>query len=152
MAYSQSLKDQIGARVRYRRKRLKISALVLAARANVHRNTVSRIEWGESASIDSLWRICKVLGISLDSLCEGWDGQSLLCSSTNRGSDVLYPVRVGMGLQRSGTAPMQETGSGSAAAGSNSVGETGEQTSPRRKEVQSVSPASFLAYLRSRVS
>jgi transcriptional regulator with XRE-family HTH domain len=144
MAYSQTLKDQIGARVRFRRKRLKISAQKLAERANLHRNTVSRIEWGEHASIDSLWHICKVLGISLDSLCEGWDGEKLL-SSPNRGSDVLYPVRIGLGSQRSQSAGMPTQTS--AAAGSSSGGFDGS----RRKEVQKEVPAT-VPYSRARLA
>lgn len=121
MAYrlSDELKLQIGSRIRERRKKLKWSACKVAELSGIHRNTISRVEQGESVSIESLCSIALALELSLDNIVAGWslNAQKRLLSSANRGPDVLYPVQSGMGSQRPGAAPMQ-TEMRSEAAGS----------------------------------
>jgi len=107
-----------------RREHLGIPASSLASRANVHRNTVSRIESGESVSIESLWKICKVLNITIDSLLEE-SSQPFKSDATQlkfrfkrkyekrmlrdsaRRSDVLPSLQHDLGFERSRSARLQ---------------------------------------------
>lgn len=115
--------QRLGLRILESRQARKMTALQLAALAGVHRNTISRIEAGECQPLlENLWRICRVLGISLDSLFDEpkpavdvqltfvWPrrgyGKSKLSGERNRGSVHLPIVRFGMGLQRPGAAGM----------------------------------------------
>jgi transcriptional regulator with XRE-family HTH domain len=117
-----NLRQRVGSRVLKRRENMRLTALELAARAGVHRNTISRIECGQSLSIETLWRLCKVLQISLDSLIEDRPAilgpvqlefrferkyAKRLQSNSNRRSDDVRSLQSNLGLQRSGTATMQ---------------------------------------------
>lgn len=115
----ESLKQRIGFRVMKRRESLGLSALELAKRAEVHRNTISRIESGLCLSIDTLWSVCKVLEITIDSLMEDsistfsvqlelrfkrkYERKKLQSDPKRRSNDVR-PMSIGLGLQRSGPA------------------------------------------------
>lgn len=118
-----TIPETIGLRILKTRQARKMTALKLAALAGVHRNTVSRIEAGERQPLlENLWRICRVLGISLDSLFEEvkpaagvqlefeWPrreyGTSKLSGKANRGSNDLPAVRSRLGSQRLGASSM----------------------------------------------
>src|ERR1700722_11617471 len=65
---AENVKAQIGWKIVAARVKSRMTALELASQAQVHRNTVYRIESGLCYSIESLYRITRVLGITLDSL------------------------------------------------------------------------------------
>jgi DNA-binding XRE family transcriptional regulator len=92
-----SIKEQIGCKILEARVKRRLTELQLAARAQVHRNTVYRIEAGLNCSIESVWKICKVLGISLDSLfeeCNLIDRQLELWPKRRTAQLELWPRRV----------------------------------------------------------
>jgi transcriptional regulator with XRE-family HTH domain len=61
------LRQRIGARVFFLRKRRGITAFELAGRAGLHRNTIYRIESGLSlCSLVQIWRIASVLGVEIE--------------------------------------------------------------------------------------
>ncbi len=61
------LRQRIGARVYFLRRQRGITALVLAERADLHRNTIYRIEAGLSlCSVGQIWRIARALGVEIE--------------------------------------------------------------------------------------
>lgn len=122
------LQVHIASKIVKRRKDLRITALKLAARAEIHRNAVSRAETGLGVSLETLWKICKVLNITLDSLFEDikpetaiqlelWPdvkkwriqhGPSLMPSNTNRRSNALSTVSSGLGRVGPGASGMRK--------------------------------------------
>jgi len=61
------LRQRIGARVFFLRRQRRMTALTLAARADLHRNTIYRIEAGLSfCSVGQIWRISEVLGVKME--------------------------------------------------------------------------------------
>jgi transcriptional regulator with XRE-family HTH domain len=76
------LRQRIGARVFYLRRERKITALALADRARLHRNTVYRIEAGLSlCSVGQIWRIAEALGVNIEDFLR--DSPSLVHSAIN---------------------------------------------------------------------
>lgn len=115
---AQSLNQRIGYRVLKARQYARISALELAARASIHRNTVYRIESGMGSSLEALWKITRVLNITLDSLFEDqplaiqlemFNDQFPLSGNSNRRSDVLHTMQPGLGHKRPRAAKMPAT-------------------------------------------
>jgi transcriptional regulator with XRE-family HTH domain len=62
------LHQRIGFAVMRLRQRRGLTALVLAERSGVHRNTICRIESGLPTSVFVLSEIAEVLGVGLDAL------------------------------------------------------------------------------------
>jgi transcriptional regulator with XRE-family HTH domain len=66
------IRQRIGARVFFLRKSRKMTALTLAEKTGLHRNTIYRIEAALSlCSIGQIWRIAIALGVGVeDFLCD----------------------------------------------------------------------------------
>jgi len=60
------LRQRIGARVYFYRRQHAMTALTLAERSGLHRNTIYRIEAGMSLCIVAqLWKIAEALGVEI---------------------------------------------------------------------------------------
>lgn len=120
-----TMKERIGLRIMKRRQALKMPACELARMSGVHRNTISRMEAGEGGSIESVWRISRVLEVTIEWLMEDakrpskeiqlnlWPKQKVrnngferLRSIQTGRSDGLPVVSSGLGYQRSGASQM----------------------------------------------
>lgn len=65
-ALDAALRQRIGQRVYRLRRERKMTALVLAARSGVHRNTIYRIEAGLSLCLaGQVWRLAQALGVEI---------------------------------------------------------------------------------------
>jgi transcriptional regulator with XRE-family HTH domain len=62
------LRRRVGFRIMKRREYMGFSALKLASLAGVHRNTISRMESGEMLSLESLWKVCQILDVTIDGM------------------------------------------------------------------------------------
>lgn len=61
------LRQRIGARVFYLRRERGITALTLAARSGLHRNTIYRIEAGLIlCTVGQAWRIAQALSVKIE--------------------------------------------------------------------------------------
>jgi transcriptional regulator with XRE-family HTH domain len=65
----EALRESLGAAIRERRKGLGLTLAQMAARTDVSLGYLSQIELGKnSASIETLYRICLALGIKMSEL------------------------------------------------------------------------------------
>jgi transcriptional regulator with XRE-family HTH domain len=102
------LRARLGIRIFKHRERARLTGLQLATLASVSMGTVYNVEKGQCCSIDTLWRICQVLHISLDSLfSEESYGPQRMPSNSERGSDDVRSMSSNVGLQRPGPTKMQ---------------------------------------------
>jgi len=70
-AHEEALVRGLGRRVENLRKRRRLSANVLAARAGIHRNTLYRLEAGEGRMlVVVVARIAKALGVTIADLMQ----------------------------------------------------------------------------------
>jgi transcriptional regulator with XRE-family HTH domain len=77
------LRQRIGARVFFLRRQRRMTALALAERADLHRNTIYRIEAGLSlCSVGQIWRIAGALGVKIEDFMP--DAPSLVHSAIDR--------------------------------------------------------------------
>lgn len=75
-----ALRQRIGARVFFLRRGRGITAMTLAAKAGLHRNTIYRIEAGLSlCSIGQIWRIAQALNVKIEDFLH--DSPSLVHSA-----------------------------------------------------------------------
>lgn len=114
-----TMKERIGLRIMKRRQALKMPACELARMSGVHRNTICRMEAGEGGSIESVWRISRVLEVTIEWLMQDarpstelqlslWPKQKVrnngferLRSTQAGGPNGLPAVSSGLGYQRS---------------------------------------------------
>lgn len=113
--------ERLGARILKQRTVRRMTALELARRTGLHRNTISRFEAGQqTASIENVWKICSAFGITIDSLLEDrkplvhfqlelWPARRKhnVPSDSNWRSNVLQSMPVSVGRFGPGAAAMQ---------------------------------------------
>lgn len=79
------LRQRIGARIFFLRRQQGMTALDLAERSKLHRNTIYRIEAGLSlCSVGQIWRIAQVFGVEIEEFLRDSPWMVQNCAETQK--------------------------------------------------------------------